>query len=61
MANAKNYPEPIAYSVNDACKLLGLGRTLLYQMIGDGRVEARKIGKRTLITAASLHRLVDGE
>ena len=53
--------DPISYSINDACKVLGLGRTYLYQMIGDGRLEARKIGKRTLIPASSLRRLIDGE
>jgi excisionase family DNA binding protein len=60
MTNVNRQPEPIAYTVNDACRVLGLGRTFLYQMINDGRLEARKIGKRTLITAVSLHRLVDG-
>lgn len=51
--------EPLAYSVNDACKVLGLGRTYVYQMISDERLQARKIGKRTLITAASLRRLLE--
>jgi excisionase family DNA binding protein len=54
-------PEPIAYSVADACRVSSLGRTRLYQLIGEGRLEVRKIGKRTLIPAASLRALIEGE
>jgi excisionase family DNA binding protein len=54
-------PEPLAYSVADACRVSSIGRTRLYQLIGEGRLEARKIGKRTLIPAASLRALIEGE
>ena len=54
-------PEPIAYSVADACRVSSLGRTRLYQLIGEGRLEVRKVGKRTLIPAASLRALIEGE
>lgn len=30
--------EPLAVSINDACLLLGIGRTLFYQMASDGRL-----------------------
>jgi excisionase family DNA binding protein len=59
--DTNRHPEPIAYSINDACKAIGLGRTYLYQMISDGRLEVRKVGKRTLIPASSLRRLINGE
>ena len=52
--------EPLAYSVNEACRVSSLGRTRLYQLIGEGRLEVRKIGKRTLIPAASLRALIAG-
>lgn len=51
--------EPLAVSVNDAARALGLGRTSIYAMIGDGRLETFKLGRRTLIKAASIRRLVD--
>ena len=54
-------PQPLAYSVADACKVSSLGKTRLYALIAEGRLEARKIGKRTLIPAASLRALIDGE
>ena len=50
--------EALAVSINDTAKALGLGRTSIYAMIGDGRLEAFKLGRRTLIKAASIHRLV---
>ena len=51
--------EQLAVSVNDAAKVLGLGRTSIYAMIGDGRLEMFKLGSRTLIKTASIRRLVD--
>jgi excisionase family DNA binding protein len=52
-------PIPLAYSVQDACLVSSIGRTRLYSLIKDGKLEARKVGKRTLIPAASLHRLIE--
>jgi len=54
-------PEPLAYSVADACRVSSLGRTRIYQLIGQGRLKAHKVGKRTLIPAASLRALIEGE
>jgi excisionase family DNA binding protein len=56
-----NSHEPLAYSVNDACRVSTLGKTRLYQLIAEGRLETRKIGKRTLIPASSLRALIAGE
>lgn len=53
--------EPLAYSVSEACRVSSLGRTRLYQLIGEGRLQTRKIDKRTLIPAASLRALIEGE
>ncbi len=53
--------EPLAYSIAEACKVTSCGRTLIYLMISQGRLETRKVGKRTLIPAASLRRLIEGE
>lgn len=50
--------EPLAVSINDASKALGLGRTSIYALIGDGRLEAFKLGRRTLVKAESIRRLV---
>lgn len=52
---------PLAYSVSEACRLTSIGRTRLYQLINEGKLQVRKIGKRTLIPAASLRALINGE
>jgi excisionase family DNA binding protein len=53
--------EPLALSINDAAKALSLGRTSSYAMIADGRLEAFKLGRRTLVRVDSLRRIVAGE
>ncbi|MBF9150899.1 helix-turn-helix domain-containing protein [Novosphingobium sp. 1Y9A] len=47
--------------MSDACRVLSIGRTSLYRLVKEGRIETRKIGTRTLIPAASLRALVEGE
>ncbi len=61
MATLNSPLEPLAYSINEACRVSSLGRTRLYQLIGEGKLDVRKIGKRTLIPAASLRALIDGK
>lgn len=51
--------EPICVKVNDAARMIGIGRTKLYELISSGELETIKIGKATRITTASLHRLVE--
>ena len=46
--------EPIALQIPDAVKLSGVGRTSLYAAIKDGKLTARKTGRRTLILATDL-------
>lgn len=53
--------EPIAYSIADAVRVSSIGRTRIYQLIAEKRLEVRKVGKRSLIPADSLRRLIDGE
>ena len=40
-----------AFSLAEFCERYGPGRTTAYQEIKEGRLRARKIGKRTVITA----------
>ena len=53
--------EQLAYSINDTAKALSLGRTSVYALIGDGRLEAFKLGRRTLVKADSIRRLINGQ
>ncbi len=40
---------PLAHSPRDAAKAANIGPTKLYAEIKDGRLKARKIGRRTII------------
>lgn len=51
-------PDPICVRVNEAARMIGVGRTKLYELIAAGEVETVKLGKATRITIASLHDLV---
>jgi excisionase family DNA binding protein len=46
--------DALAYTIPNACRVLGLGRTRLYAYIAEGKIEARACGGRTLIPADSL-------
>ena len=55
---ASHSPEPICVRINDAARMIGVGRTKLYELIAAGEIETVKFGKSTRITTASLHDLV---
>jgi excisionase family DNA binding protein len=39
-----------AMSIDDFCQRYGIGRTKAYEEIKSGRLRARKVGKRSIIT-----------
>lgn len=51
--------DPITTTIEGARAASGLGRTKLYELIGEGRLEIVKVGRRTLIKTASLRRLLE--
>jgi excisionase family DNA binding protein len=54
-----NTPEPITTTIGDFCRLTGLGRSTIYELLGDGRLDSVKIGKRRLILLDSYRRLIE--
>lgn len=50
--------EPLAYSIRDASRVSSIGKTRLYELINSGQLKFTKIGKRTLVVAASLRHLI---
>lgn len=50
----------LSYTIDEVCKLLSIGRTKLYQIIADGYLPAKKLGKRTLILHSDLVDFVGG-
>ena len=49
--------ELLAISINDTAKALGIGRSSVYTLLKSGRLDAIKIGRRTLLTTESIRRL----
>ena len=52
------FATPIANTITDSCSRLGIGRTLLYDLIKQGKLRPIKLGSRTLIPESELQRLV---
>lgn len=53
--------EAFLVSIPDAAKALGLGRSKVYELIGQGRLETVTIGRRRLVRVSSLRTLAMGE
>jgi excisionase family DNA binding protein len=51
--------EILTTSVNDAARVLNLGRTSIYALIRDQKLETVKVGRRTLIKVDSIRKLVE--
>ena len=49
--------KPLLISIADGAQALGLGRTTVNQLIRSGELDTVKVGRRRLITVASIERL----
>ncbi len=49
---------PLASTVQTACNRLGIGRTLLYDLLKQEKLKSIKLGRRTLIPESELQRLI---
>src|SRR5262249_176889 len=50
--------EPALHTIQNTCKILGCGRSTVYELIGKGRLDARKILTATRITDESIRALI---
>lgn len=50
----------LAYTIAEACAAARVGRTVLYELIRDGQLPARKCGRRTVVLADDLRRWIEG-
>lgn len=57
--NSSDNPK-LAYSIPEAAHAISIGRSKLYELIAENRIETRRIGRRVVIPAASLLRLLEG-
>lgn len=50
--------KPIAVSILEACRISGLGRTSIYELIREGRLASLTLKGRRLVLVASLEALL---
>jgi len=51
--------EKILVSIPDAAQALGIGRSKLYELIGEGHLETVTIGRRRLVRVESIRALAE--
>lgn len=58
-AQAIPFAQKLSCTINEACEATGLGRTKLYELIGDGRIATTTVGRRRLVVVRSLLSLLE--
>jgi excisionase family DNA binding protein len=53
------FAQKITCTINEACEVTGLGRTKLYELIGDGHLATTTVGRRRLVVVRSLLSLLE--
>lgn len=51
-------PKPLAVTISSARKISGLGNTTIWKLIGENKLTTIKVGRRVLVTYASLEKLL---
>ena len=50
--------QTVSVTIPEACKLIGISRSSLYEALADGKLHAVKFGNRTLIPYEELKRCI---
>jgi excisionase family DNA binding protein len=50
--------EPITLTIDDTRKCMGLGKTKVFELIAEKKLETVKVGRRTLVKTASIKRFI---
>ena len=59
MGEQPNNPEPLAYDIDGVTKAASTGRSTVFKEIKEGRLKARKVGRKTIITRDDLKAWLD--
>lgn len=52
---------PIAVSVDDAARVVGISRAAIWRLIASGELQTRKLGGRRLVPVVALEALIHGQ
>ena len=58
-SRADGSPPRLTVRIADATRMLGIGRSKLYELIGTGEVETIKLGTATLLIVESIYTLIE--
>ncbi len=58
-ASAVAVVEPLLLAMRDAARVLGIGRSTLYELIAAGEIEVVHIGRSARVPVAALHEFVE--
>ncbi|WP_111746368.1 excisionase family DNA-binding protein [Salinisphaera orenii] len=50
--------QPLSRGIDEACNMLGVGRSLLFELIERGEIRTFRLGRRRLIPESELKRLI---
>ena len=53
--------DSLLWTINDTCKALNLGRSAVYELLRQGRIESIHIGRRRLVPREAVERFVSSE
>jgi excisionase family DNA binding protein len=53
------FAQKLTCTINEACEMTGLGRTKLYELIGEGHLATTTVGRRRLVVVRSLLSLLE--
>jgi excisionase family DNA binding protein len=48
--------DQLLYTISQCCRIASIGRTKFYDLVASGEIPIRKVGKKTLVSAADLRR-----
>jgi excisionase family DNA binding protein len=48
------HDDTLYVDIQGACRLTGLGRSKLYELLGNGEIQSLKVGRRRIVTMAAL-------
>ena len=55
------FAQRLTCTIAEACEVTGLGRTKLYELIGDGLLTTTAVGRRRLVLVQSLLSLIEAK
>jgi excisionase family DNA binding protein len=58
-AAAIPFAQRLTCTITEACQATGLGRTKLYELIGEGYLDTTTVGRRRLVLVRSLRTLLE--